>query len=114
MMPCRDRQKVRNSMTDIELVIKLPEEYYKAIMKIPVNQSTADMLIIKNGTPISKEYERLTQIKTCKNTMCVINIMGVCGCNEVSLDESGSCIDCIIDDIFIEGAGDTDDNTRVD
>ena len=39
-------------MADIELVIKIPEEYYKAITEIPNHQCTADMLIIKNGTPI--------------------------------------------------------------
>ena len=42
-------------MTDIELVIKIPEEYYKAIMKIPASQSTADMLIIKNGIPLENQ-----------------------------------------------------------
>ena len=39
-------------MADIELVIKIPKEYYKAITEIPNHQCTADMLIIKNGTPI--------------------------------------------------------------
>ena len=39
-------------MADIELVIKIPEEYYKAITEIPNHQCTSDMLIIKNGTPI--------------------------------------------------------------
>ena len=39
-------------MADIELVIKIPEDYYNAIKEIPVEQSTADMLIIRNGTPI--------------------------------------------------------------
>ena len=46
-------------MPDIELVIKIPKEYYEAIMKIPVNQSTADMLIIKNGKPLPKGHGRL-------------------------------------------------------
>jgi len=43
-------------MADVELVIKMPEEYYKAIMEIPVNQSTTDMLIIKNGKPLKKGH----------------------------------------------------------
>lgn len=43
-------------MADIELVIKIPEEYYKSIKEIPVEQSTADMLIIKNGTPLPKGH----------------------------------------------------------
>ena len=46
-------------MADIELVIKIPEDYYKVIMKIPDNQSTADMLIIKNGIPLPKGHGRL-------------------------------------------------------
>jgi len=46
-------------MADIELVIKIPEEYYKSIKEIPVEQSTADMLIIKNGTILPKGHGRL-------------------------------------------------------
>ena len=46
-------------MADIELLIKIPEEYYKSIKEIPVEQSTADMLIIKNGTPLPKGHGRL-------------------------------------------------------
>lgn len=43
----------------MQIVIDIPEEYYKVIMKIPVNQSTADMLIIKYGTPLPKGHGRL-------------------------------------------------------
>ena len=43
----------------MKIVIDIPEEYYKAIMKIPVNQSTADMLIIKNGIPLPKGHGKL-------------------------------------------------------
>lgn len=43
----------------MQIVIDIPEEYYEAIMKIPVYQSTADMLIIKNGTPLPKGHGRL-------------------------------------------------------
>ena len=46
-------------MADIELVIKIPEEYYKAITEIPNHQCTADMLIIKTGTPLPKGHGRL-------------------------------------------------------
>lgn len=46
-------------MEMVELLVRIPEEYYKAIMKIPVNQSTADMLIIKNGTVLPKGHGRL-------------------------------------------------------
>ena len=49
-------------METVEVVIKLPEEYYKAIMKIPVNQSTADMLIIKNGTILPKRHGDLKDV----------------------------------------------------
>lgn len=44
----------------------------------------------------------MTQIKSCKNTMCEFNFMGECGCEEVSLDVSGSCIDCTIDDFYTD------------
>lgn len=40
----------------MELVIKIPEEYYKAIKEIPVEQSSADMLIIRSGTPLPKGH----------------------------------------------------------
>ena len=38
----------------MQIVIDIPEDYYKAIKEIPVEQSTADMLIIRNGTPLPK------------------------------------------------------------
>ena len=41
-------------MADIELVIKMPEEYYNVIKAIPDRQCDADMLIIKGGTPLPK------------------------------------------------------------
>ena len=43
----------------MQIVIKIPEEYYKAITEIPNHQCTADMLIIKNGTLLSKGHGRL-------------------------------------------------------
>ena len=43
----------------MKIVIDIPEEYYKAITKIPNHQCTADMLIIKNGTPLPKGHGRL-------------------------------------------------------
>ncbi len=43
----------------MKLVIDIPEDYYKAIKEIPVEQSTADMLIIRNGTPLPKGHGRL-------------------------------------------------------
>ena len=46
-------------MADIELVVKIPEDYYKVIKEIPVEQSTADMLIIRFGTPLPKGHGRL-------------------------------------------------------
>lgn len=55
----------------MELVIKIPEEYYKAIKEIPVEQSSADMLIIRTGTPLPKGHGRLIDadeaIKTLKS-----------------------------------------------
>lgn len=38
----------------MQIVIDIPEDYYKAIKEIPVEQSTADMMIIRNGTPQQK------------------------------------------------------------
>ena len=53
----------------MKLIIELPEEYYKAIMEIPVNQSTADMLIIRNGIPLPKgrwiEQENCYECSNC-------------------------------------------------
>lgn len=46
----------------MQLVIDIPEEYYKAIKEIPNEQCTADMLIIKNGTPLPKGHGRLKDI----------------------------------------------------
>lgn len=43
----------------MQIVIKIPEDYYKAIKEIPVEQSTADMLIIRYGTPLPKGHGRL-------------------------------------------------------
>ena len=43
----------------MKLIIDIPEEYYKAITDIPNHQCTADMLIIKNGTPLPKGHGRL-------------------------------------------------------
>ena len=43
----------------MQLVIDIPEEYYKIIKEIPVRQSTADMLLIRNGTPLPKGHGRL-------------------------------------------------------
>jgi len=43
----------------MQIVIDIPEYYYKTIKKIPAEYSTADMLIIKNGTPLPKGHGRL-------------------------------------------------------
>lgn len=46
-------------MADIELVIKISEEYYNVIKAIPDYQCTFDMLVIKNGKPLPKGHGRL-------------------------------------------------------
>lgn len=46
----------------MELVIKIPENYYRAIKEIPVEQSTADMMIIKKSTPLPKGHGRLIDV----------------------------------------------------
>lgn len=43
----------------MDIVIKIPKEYYDAIKAIPDNQCGFDMLIIKNGTPLPKGHGRL-------------------------------------------------------
>lgn len=56
----------------MQIVIDIPEEYYKAIKEIPNEQSTTDMLIIKNGTPLPK-------CKECKHFEydSVANVNGI-------------------------------------
>jgi hypothetical protein len=43
----------------MKIVIDIPKEYYDSIKEIPVEQSTADMLIIRTGTPLPKGHGRL-------------------------------------------------------
>jgi hypothetical protein len=43
----------------MQIVIDIPEYYYKAIKEIPVEQSTADMMIIRKGTPLPRGHGRL-------------------------------------------------------
>ena len=51
----------------MELVIKIPEEYYKALRKIPEEKSTTDMLIIRNGIPLPKDHGRLIDADALEN-----------------------------------------------
>ena len=46
----------------MQIVIDIPEEYYNAIKAIPDRQCTADMLIIKTGTPLPKGHGRLKDV----------------------------------------------------
>lgn len=46
----------------MQLIISIPEDYYKAIKEIPVEQSTADMMIIQNGTPLPKGHGDLIDV----------------------------------------------------
>lgn len=50
----------------MKLVVDIPKDYYKAIKEIPVEQSTADMMIIHNGTPLKKWYGRIGKDVLCK------------------------------------------------
>ena len=45
----------------MQIVIEIPEDYYNVIKEIPVEQSTADMLIIRFGTPLPKGHGRLIE-----------------------------------------------------
>lgn len=46
----------------MQLVIEIPEGYYKAIKEIPVKQLTVDMLVIRNGIPLPKRHGRLKDV----------------------------------------------------
>ena len=50
----------------MKLVVDIPEDYYNAIKEIPVEQSTADMMIIHNGTPLKKLAGRMEKDVLCK------------------------------------------------
>ena len=53
-------------MADIELVIKIPEDYYNYIKNISDYHCTADMLVIKNGIPLPKGHGRLIDVDALK------------------------------------------------
>lgn len=67
----------------MQIVIDIPENYYKAIKEIPVEQSTADMLIIRNGTPLPKRHGRLIDADALECD----------GFNRTSDDYAFDCID---------------------
>lgn len=46
----------------MQIVIDIPKEYYNATKAIPNIQCDADMLIIKNGTPLPKGHGRLVDM----------------------------------------------------
>ena len=52
-------QKVRNEMSDIELLIKIPEEVYKRAKETHDVMCDSVWLGIKYGTPIPKGHGRL-------------------------------------------------------
>lgn len=53
----------------MKLVVDIPEDYYKVIKEIPVEQSTADMLIIRYGTPLPKGHGRLIDADAVEKEM---------------------------------------------
>ena len=53
----------------MKIVIDIPEEYYEAIKEISDSQSTTDMLIIKNGTPLPKGHGRLIDADAYRKEM---------------------------------------------
>lgn len=54
----------------MQIVIDIPKEYYKIITEIPNHQCTADMLIIKNGTPLPKGHGAIKDISQIEIPMC--------------------------------------------
>lgn len=49
----------------MQIVIDIPEDYYKAIKEIPIEQSTADMMIIRNGIPHETVTEFADRCREC-------------------------------------------------
>lgn len=62
----------------MKIVIDIPEDYYKAIKEIPVEQSTADMMIIRNGTTLPKGHGRLIDADEFEE-LFVKKCVGDCG-----------------------------------
>ena len=64
----------------MKIVIEIPEEYYKAIKGISDDTSTADMLLIKNGTPLPlpKGHGRLMILSENKLKENQINLDSSC------------------------------------
>ena len=57
-------------MAAVELIIKIPEEYYNYIKNISDYHCTADMLIIKNGTPLPAGSEDVfSKLDRCMECM---------------------------------------------
>ena len=67
----------------MQIVIDIPKEYYKIITEIPNHQCTADMLIIKNGTPLPKGHGRLIDADVIRDHLG----------NSAGFDLIGRCID---------------------
>ena len=49
----------------MQIVIDVPEKYYKTIMEIPPEQLTGDTVLIRYGTPLPKGHERLIDVGQC-------------------------------------------------
>ena len=54
----------------MQIIIDIPEDYYNAIKGISDENSTADMLIIKNGIPLPKRHGRLVDADALEKKMC--------------------------------------------
>ena len=71
MTPYKDRRKVRNSMADIELAIKIDEELYKDIKEHGLCGYCSDREIVGEsiaaGTPLPKGHGDLIDRKVLLN-----------------------------------------------
>ena len=54
----------------MKIVIDIPEEYYNVIKAISDIQCTADMLIIKNGTPLPEQHGRIIDESKINKVFC--------------------------------------------
>jgi len=71
----------------MQIVIDIPEDYYKVIKEIPAEYSTTDMLIIRNGTPLPKGHGRLIDADALKK------YIDDCDCCVGCENESYGCAD---------------------
>ena len=82
----------------MKLIVDIPEDYYNVIKEIPVEQSTADMMIIRNGKPLPKGHGRLIDEQDAVDTLSVM----FSGNDEV-LNDALECIEQLPEVVEADG-----------